>query len=83
MPADTTVRPARRVVRRARPAIDHAYEVIFGDLPPDPALRQAILKYADGKRSEYEARQALAMELSRANLRWKDCDPIVSKLVYG
>ena len=79
-----TVRPAgpgRRAVRRARPALDESIDVVLAEF--DPALRPAIIAYADAKRAEYEARSALSTEMTRHGVRWRAVDAITGKLVYG
>jgi hypothetical protein len=66
MATQTTVQPAssgRRVVRRrARPALDEAYDALAG-LPPE--IRPEIIAYADAKQAEYEARSVLSTEMTR------------------
>lgn len=72
--------PGRRVVRRKPPALDDAWATVLADF--DPALRPAIIEYADAKRAEYEARQSPSAELTRAGCRWRDVDPVVNKLLF-
>ena len=80
---NSTVRPAgRRVVRRrARPALDDAWATVLADF--DPALRPAIIEYADAKRAEYEARQSLSAELIKTGVKWRTVDEVTRPLVYG
>jgi hypothetical protein len=81
---NSTVQPTRsgrRVVRQARPALDDAINVVLAEF--DPALRPAIIAYADAKRAEYEARSALSTEMTRHGVRWRAVDAITGKLVYG
>jgi RNase H-fold protein (predicted Holliday junction resolvase) len=65
-----TVRPphtGRRTVRRARPAIDQAYEKALPDLAPE--LRVGLVAFVDARKSEREARNALSTVMTRHGQR--------------
>lgn len=80
----TAVRsPGRRVVRRARPALDDAWSTVLADL--DPRLHAPIRQYIETMDAANEARgaadraaSALSIELSRCGVRWRTIDALVT-----
>jgi hypothetical protein len=65
-------RSGRRVVRRARPALDQAYDVALSGLPPE--VRPLVIRYLDNLREGWEVRSELSTAMTRAGIRWADID---------
>jgi len=84
MPVPSTVRPSgsrRRVVRRARPTLDKAYDVVLADFPIE--IRPAIRQYAETMRAEFDARSALSTQMTSHGLRWYQVDQVARELAFS
>jgi hypothetical protein len=73
----TTTR--RRVVRRARPALDQAWDTALSSLPPE--MRPLVRRYVENLKDGLEIRLALSAEMTRANLRWHQVDSVIRPLM--
>ena len=68
----------RRVVRRARPALDVAYERALPDLPAD--LRLALQLRVEAHRGEQATRSALSGVMARHSYRWFEVERLARQL---
>jgi hypothetical protein len=80
----TTVQPGRtrRVVRRrARPALDAAYDVALSELPPE--IRPLVRRYAETMAEGQQIRSDLTMaKVPYPALKWTDIDAIARALAF-
>jgi hypothetical protein len=67
-------RSGRRVVRRARPTLDAAYDAALAELPP--GMHPAMIAWLDARQTEYETRLALSTVMTTNSVRWHTVDRV-------
>ncbi len=70
--------PRRRVVRRARPTLEQAWDVVLAELPIE--LRPLVRRYAENMREGQQIRAELGTAMTRNGTRWLDVDRLVQSL---
>ena len=73
--------PRRRVVRRARPTLDVAWDTALSELPPE--IRPMVRRYAENMRDGQEIRSALSSQMTRHGLKWWTVDNIARDLAFS
>ena len=83
--ATSQQRTGYRVVRRKRAALDAAYDVALGELPPE--LRPSVRRYLENLREVKEIRKqgdeirmAVTLAMCGTGIRWQDVDRLVMQL---
>ena len=71
----------RLVRRRARPALDDAWETALSELPPE--VRPLLRAWVEARRAEFDARSALSSEMTGHGLRWREVDKVARELAFG
>jgi hypothetical protein len=80
MPASTvSYQSGRRVVRRrARPALDGAYDSALSELAPE--LRVALVHWVQARSAEQAARSALSTAMTTNGMRWLEAEHIARSI---
>jgi len=66
------------VGRRARPALDRAYDTALAELPDE--IRPLVVEYAENVRQGQEIRSSLSTVMTSHGLRWTTVDDIARSL---
>jgi hypothetical protein len=61
--------------------LERAYDRALQELPAE--LRPMVVKYADAKRAEYDARSELSAAMTRCGVKWLDVDNAAHRLAFA